>query len=650
MRLETTTVQNLQLAIQLEWIEANGLGGWASSTIVGANTRREHGLLVAATASPFARRVLLSKLDETIEIAGHRLDLGCNRFPGTIHPRGDKFLQAFERDLFPVFEYRAGDVSLKKTIAAINGENTTVISYEVTAAPSGFVLELRPLVAARAADALISANGTVRAEVTRRANIVRFEPYGGDSFFISAHGAEFNHHCDWYYAFEYGLDEARGRGFREDLYSYGVFRITLHAGSRFSVIVSTENPSGRNGEELLGEETARRIELLRLAGAGEPVSRELTLAADQFVIRVGEEDAIVSGYHDGRISARDALIALPGLCLLSQRFETAKSILTTLTNRMRGGLLQLDLEGGGDDDEFQGVDVPLWLFVAVYRYYRATADAEFVGERMLPILRHIIEAFDEGTLFGIHTDADGLLTAGVGAAPLTWMDTRVGEWAVTPRGGKPVEVNALWYNALVILATLLDEFGSPDDSVALRIRAGEVKRKFAQAFWNEHGGYLSDVIGGRKKDNTIRPNQLFALSLPFPLLSRYKSERVLNTVDRKLLTPYGVRTLTSEDPRYRARATGDEGFRSAMHLGSAWPWLLGAYVTAALRMYGDEARERLGEHIREMLYNIDHYGVATIPQLFDADPPHAPRGQIAHATAVAEVLRVWMEEIAVSSS
>lgn len=647
MRLEAVTIQNLPLDLQLEWIETNGIGGWASSTVIGANTRREHGLLVAATARPFTRRVLLSKLDETLEVNGDRFDLGCNRFPGTFHPRGDQFLWGFERDLFPVFEYRVGEISLTKTIAAINGENTTVISYEITAAPSKFVLELRTLVAARGADGLISANGAVHPEVTRRANIVRFEPYGGDVFFISAHGAEFIHHCDWYYAFEYSLDEARGRSFREDLYTYGVFRIELQARSRFSVIVSTENPSGRNGDDLLRDEAARRNELLRRAGAGEPVSRELTLAADQFVIRVGEENAIVSGYHEGRLSTRDALIALPGLCLLSQRFEEAKNILTSVTRRMRGGLLELDMEGGGDDANFQSVDVSLWLFVAVYRYYRATADAEFVGEKMVPVLRHIIEALDEGTLFGIRTDADGLLTA-VGAMPLTWMDTRVGEWAVTPRGGKPVEVNALWYNALVILSTLLDEFGAQDESAALRIRAGEVKRKFAQAFWNEHGGYLFDVIGGRKKDNTIRPNQLFALSLPFPLLSRYKSERVLNTVERKLLTPYGVRTLTSEDPRYRARATGDEGFRSAMHLGSAWPWLLGAYVTAALRMYGDEARERLAEHIREMLYNLDHYGVATIPQLFDADPPHAPRGAIAHAAAVAEVLRVWVEEVAVS--
>jgi glycogen debranching enzyme, archaeal type, putative len=645
MRFESRTTQNPDRAFQLEWIETNGVGGWASSTIAGANTRREHGLLVAATAAPLSRRVLLSKLDETIESAGERFDLGCNRFPGVIHPRGDRFLYAFERDLFPTFEFRAGGVVLKKTVAAINGENTTVVLYEVLAATSTFVLELRPLVASRSVDALISANGAVRHDITRRANIVRLEPYGGDAFFISAPGAEFIHHGDWYYAFEYEVDEARGRASREDLYTYGVFRVDLHEGSRFGVIISTENPSGRSVEELLHAEEARRVELLERSGATDDVSRQLTLAADQFVIRAGEQDAIVSSYHQGRIGTREALISLPGLCLLSQRFDVARGILTAATNRMRGGLLLLDRDATGEDADYQAVDVPLWLFIAVYRFYEATADAEFVGEQMLPILRDIVARFDEGTLFGIHTDADGLLSAGLGAAPLTWMDTRMGEWAVTPRVGKPVEVNALWYNALIILATLLDEFGSTEESAALRSRAEEVKRKFAQAFWNEHGGYLFDVIGGRKKDNTIRPNQLFALSLPFPLLSRYKSERVLRVVEKKLLTPYGLRTLTSEDPRYRARATGDEAFRSAMHLGSAWPWLFGAYVTATLRMDGDEARATLGEQIREMLYNIDQYGVATIPQLFDGDPPHSPRGPIAHAPAVAEVLRVWVEEI-----
>lgn len=645
MRFERRTIQNFDLALQLEWIETNGAGGWASSTIVGANTRREHGYLVAATPSPLSRRVLLSKLDETIDIGGERVDLGCNRFPGAVHPRGDRFLESFERDLFPLFEFRAAGVVLKKTVAAINGENTTVVSYEVVAAPSSFVLELRPLVASRASDALMAANGSVRPDVIRRASIVRMEPYPGDAFFISAPGAEFVHRCDWYYAFEYSVDEARGRGFREDLFTYGVFRVELHAGSRFGVIISTENPSGRDAGELLNDERARRVELLDRAGAKDPVTRQLTLAGDQFVIRLGDEDAIVSGYHDGRVSTREALVSLPGLCLLSQRFETAKNILTTLTGRMRGGLLQLERDARGEDTDYQAVDVPLWLFIAVYRYYQATADAEFVGEQMLPVLRQIVEQFDKGTMFGIRVDADGLVTAGAGAGPLTWMNTRVGEWAVSPRGGKPVEVNALWYNALVILATLLDEFGAADESAALRERAAEVKRKFAQAFWNEHGGYLFDVIGGRKKDNTIRPNQLFALSLPFPLLSRYKSERVLQTVERKLLTPYGVRTLTPEDPRYRARATGDEAFRSAMHLGPAWPWILGAYVTAVLRLYGDEAKEQLREQMREMLYNLDHYGVATIPQLFDADPPHAPRGSIAHAPAVAEVLRVWVEEI-----
>jgi predicted glycogen debranching enzyme len=582
-------------AVKREWIETNGLGGWASSTIVCANTRRYHGLLVAGSRSRSERWVLVSKLDETIVVDDHRFELGCNRYPGVISPLGFEWLTSFRRDLFPEFEYEAGGVRLRKTIVCPRGENTTIIVYEVLAAPSKFELRLRPFLANRDFHSLTKKSETWVAPVVT----------------IDVPGATFAPWPDWYYNFEYEVEEERGLDFHEDLYTPGEYVLELEAGARIAVVLSTEGP--RDAEALIERERARRE--ARVAAARDDVERTLLLAADQFVIDRDDGLGIIAGYHWFGEWGRDAMISINGLC----GADDARDVLRRFASVADRGMIPNRFPEGSDMPEYNSVDAGLWFFIAVW----ATRDPEFI-----PLLRDMIEWLDRGTRYNIHIDEDGLLFAGAGGVQLTWMDAKVGDWVVTPRRGKPVEVNALWYNALRITAELTN-----DD--ALRGRAEAVKRRFNDLFWNDVAGCCYDVVEGTMRDGSIRPNQLFALSLPFPLIEGERAESVLRVCEDKLLTPYGLRTLSPDDSRYRGCVTGPQPERdAAYHQGTVWPWLIGAYSDAVQRVRGERPE------FPALIAHLADAGLGTISEVFDGDPPHTPRGCIAQAWSVAELLRV----------
>ncbi len=645
---DQSTTQNFDAASQLEWLETNGLGGWASSTIVGAHTRRYHGLLVAATQPPVGRMVLLSKLDETLALDGERFELGCNRYPNAIHPQGFRFLKSFRKDLFPVFEYEAGGIGLRKTVAAINGENTTVILYEVLDAPQDFYLELQPFVAARDFHSLAHANDSIRRDARFENGVFRVRPYDGvPELFISTPGAHFESQPDWYRNFEYGIEQFRGLDFREDLFTYGRFRINLKKGGKLGVIVSTLDPSDRDAFELVESEKTRRENLFTKLPIKDEFAQTLALAADQFIVRRGEDlRTIIAGYHWFADWGRDTMIALPGICLASGRFDDAKKILRAFAQSVSQGMLPNRFPDVGEQPEYNTVDATLWYFVAIYKYFQSTGDDTFVRDELLPVLRDIISWHDRGTRYRIHVDEDGLLYAGEPGVQLTWMDAKIGDWVVTPRQGKAVEINALWYNALMIFSELSNRFGKSADARTFSERAKKVKARFLEVFWEEQNGYLYDYVDGNHRDADKRPNQIFALSLPFPLMEGEKARKILKLVEEKLYTPVGLRSLSPDDSKYRPHYGGGPFERdSAYHQGTVWSWLLGPYITALARVEGAAGRKRAEKVIENFKYHLSEAGVGTISEIFEGIAPHGPRGCMAQAWSVGEILRAYVEDM-----
>jgi len=645
---DKTVTQNIDKAIQLEWLETNGMGGWASSTIIGANTRRYHGLLIAATKPPVGRLALLSKLDESISLHGKRFDLQCNCYPGAIHPHGYEHLQTFEKEIFPVFTYSAEGVEIRKTIGAIHGENTTVITYEILKAISSFTLEMQPLIAARYYHNLTQANDAIRKSARFKDGLFRVQPYHGfEEIFIFIPGSSFDTNPEWFYDFEYPMEQSRGLDYHEDLFSYGQIKLQLNLGDKFGVIISTSDPSFRDAFELLGEEKQRRLNLFNGLSVIDDVSKSLVLAADQFITKKGNElKTIVAGYPWFTDWGRDTMISLPGLTLVTGRFDDAKKILQTFATYISQGMIPNDFPDIEEEPDYNSVDASLWFFLAVYKYLHYTKDEKFIREEMMPILEEIIRWHIRGTNFNIHVDEDGLLYAGEPGIQLTWMDAKVGDKVITPRQGKAVEINALWYNALMIYAELLSKFNSSSAANEIERRAEGVKRRFLELFWDEELGYLYDVIDGDTKDSSLRPNQIFAISLPYPLLGDVKAKKIFRLIAKKLYTPFGLRTLSPDNPNYKGTYEGDQWQRDhAYHQGTVWSWLLGPFITALVRFYGDHGKEKAKSIIEKFMRSMESAGIGTISEVFDGDKPNSPRGCIAQAWSVGELLRAYVEDV-----
>ena len=645
-QFDQTRTQNLNEALRLEWLETNGLGGWASSTIIGAHTRRYHGLLVAALSPPVGRTVLLSKLDETVEFNKEQIELGTNLFPGTIHPEGYRYLRTFSKNLFPHFIFETDGVRLQKTIAAVNGENTTLILYEVLEAPSVFTLKLQPFMAGRDYHGLMHANDTLNQHLEFKSGILTASLYDNlPALYLFVPNAEFTANPQWHYNFEYAVEKYRGQDFQEDLFTPGTFALQLKNGDRLGVMVSLRHPAGRNAFDLFDREKDRRKKLIAPLKVRDEITETLTLAADQLIVQRGENlKTILAGYHWFTDWGRDTMIALPGLTLATGRFDDAKKILQAFARHISQGMLPNRFPDSAQEPEYNTVDATLWFFIAIYRYLRYTADKDFVRDELMPVLQDIIDWHDRGTRYNIHVDADGLLSAGAPGVQLTWMDAKIGDWVVTPRSGKSVEINALWANALAIYAWLSKRFGQIDQAKNYARRTGQVKERFVEAFWFKEGGYLYDYLDGNIRDASIRPNQIMAIGLPYPLLENEKARRVFQIVMDKLYTPFGLRSLAPEDPDYKPKYGGNIFQRdSAYHQGTVWSWLLGPFLTALVRVNGSDGKSKARKLIDELKPHFQDAGIGTVSEIFDADAPHAARGCISQAWSVAEVLRVYTE-------
>ncbi|NEW85262.1 MAG: glycogen debranching protein [Mariniphaga sp.] len=633
--------------ISHEWLETNGLGGWASSTICGLNTRRYHGLLVAAKNPPSGRFSLLSKLDETVIVGDSEYELGSNQYPGAVHPEGYQFLTRFEHDLFPTFYYQVGDISIKKTIAAIHDENTTVIIYDMLRSPKGAMIEFHPFISGRDYHSLNRRNGKdLCTDYAFFRGVFNSEPCSNDAnFFISIPDSEYQNQPEWYYNFEYALEKYRGQEYLEDLFRPCILSRKVTEGESFGIIISTEDPKGRNALKIFNAEKRRRIKLTESVSSENGLLKTLTLAADQFIVSKGKNlKTIIAGYHWFTDWGRDTMIALPGLTLATGRFADAKKILRAFAENIDEGMIPNRFPDHGEFPEYNTIDASLWFFVAGKKYFDYTKDIDFVEKTLLPAYREIIKWHLKGTKFGIRSDNDGLLSSNDPNVQLTWMDAKVGDWVVTPRNGKAVEINALWYNSLMIFADLLTFTNQMDEAAKFYSKAEKTKKSFETLFWNEDKNCLFDVVNPDYKDGSVRPNQLFALSLPYPLFAGIKVEKILKTVKEQLLTPFGLRSLSPSDTAYKSHYGGSQLERDgAYHQGTTWSWLLGPYIDALVKVDAENGKEEARKIINNFSVHLSQAGIGTISEIFDGDSPFSARGCIAQAWSVAELLRVIKE-------
>jgi predicted glycogen debranching enzyme len=651
IQLDKNVCADLEAGLSREWLETNGLGGFACGTVAGANTRRYHGLLTAALNPPGGRMLLLSKLEETLVLGGQRTDLSTNEYSGAIHPEGYRALSGFRLDPFPTWTFEVDGVRLEKTVFMPQGGNTVQVEYKLLRAPAGTepVLEVRPLIAFRDYHSTTHENDGLNRAVDERPNLASVQPYTTLPRLRFAHNADrLGSQGFWYRDFLYREERARGLDFMEDLYSPFTLSWKLNKDRDAQIIASTELHDIREADSLRRTELKRREKLAASMPVDDPLAQSLAVAADQFLARRGNDWTVIAGYPWFMDWGRDTMISLPGLTLFSGRADVAKSILRNFARHTDQGMLPNRFVDSGEQAEFNTVDATLWFFEAARLYGATTGDYDFIREELYPVFTDIIDWHLKGTRYNIKVAEDGLLHAGAPGAQLTWMDAKIGDWVVTQRSGKPVEIQALWYNALRAMEDFARRFGDDDRRKKYSSLAVKASETFNRVFWNKDAGCLYDVVDEDAADGSIRPNQIFAVSLHHTMLPPDRARAVLEVVERELLTPVGLRTLNRGDSRYRPTYGGNQYSRdSAYHQGTVWPWLLGPYVSAYVRVNGEtkQARTKAHELLRGIGDHLSEAGLGQISEIFDANPPHRPQGCFAQAWSVGEILRALCEDI-----
>ena len=645
---------DLDAGLRREWLVTNGLGGYASGTLGGIPTRRYHGLLVAALEPPVERTVVVGGMAEQGRYDGKSYAISAQEYgDGVIAPQGYLNLESFALEgTLPLWTYAFADARLERRLWMQHGANTTYISYRLVRGTREVELILTPLVTSRSFHSL-SADFGWNPEIQSSEKSVSVS--GTDDrapLRLIIDRGEFVQSPDWYWNIHYREEAARGLDDRGDLFVPGTFQVTLRPGDEVTLVLTTEANEPAVSAKALDDEHARQRALLAAAGmdVAEPTLQQLTLAADQFIVErqldgqmIGK--SVIAGYHWFNDWGRDTMISLPGLTLATGRPADAAEILRTFAGYIADGLLPNNFpDSSGAIPGYNTVDATLWYVIAIHRYLEATGDETLVDE-LLPALRDVVHHHLEGTRYGIGVDPDdGLLRAGEPGVQLTWMDAKVGDWVVTPRIGKPVEINALWYNVLRVVAEMLLH-RDPEASAELTTRAEQTRSSFSSRFKSDQHSGLADVVDSPAGDDwTVRPNQLFAVSLPFPLVDGEQAREVVDEACRTLLTSLGARSLSPDGPGYRGDYGGDQVRRDGgYHQGPVWSWLTGALVEAHLRVYGD--REAAMALLRPFTDHLSDAGLGSISEIAEGDPPHLPRGCIAQAWSVAEVLRAWRSVI-----
>lgn len=640
-------------AEEREWLVTNGIGGYACGTVAGLSTRRYHGLLVAALKPPLGRTLLVTKIEETTEYDGTKYPLSADRWvDGVVSPQGYIFIESFRLEgTTPVWNFALADARFQKRIWMQAAANTTFVEYSLISGSRPVDLELKILVNYRDYHASTHAGDWQMqvARTERGLRVVAFE--GATPFYLLSASAGADPAHVWYRDFALSQERERGLEDHEDHLHAGTFHALLQVGEAVTVVCSTDPNAELSVSTAYQRHVARQKELLdgwRTAHPGvekvaPPWVKQFVLAADQFVVtRPAQNDpdacSVIAGYPWFSDWGRDTMVALPGLTLATGRPELARNILRTFGRFVDCGMLPNVFPDADETPAYNTVDATLWYFEALRQFFVATGDKQLL-EELFPVLADIIEWHQRGTRFGIRADPnDGLLYAGQPGVQLTWMDAKVGDWVVTPRTGKPVEVNALWLNALVTTAQFARTLGRRTETYEFLARCA---RESFQRFWNESANYCFDVIDGPEPcDSSLRPNQIFAVSLPESALTAEQQRSVVDACARHLVTSFGLRSLAPGDANYQGHYGGGPRERdAAYHQGTVWGWLLGPFVLAHLRVYNDPARA--ASFLEPFADDLRSYGLGTAGEIFDGDPPFIPRGCIAQAWTVAEILRAW---------
>lgn len=631
---------NLSHSLRSEFLTTNRSGGYMSSTVALCNTRKYHGLMVLPL-DHFGgeRHVLLSGLDETLTVDDQPFNLGLRRYPGVYEPRGHKYLEHFRLSDTPTFVYRVGGVLLQKEFLFAQNQDHFLVRYTLLESEGRVKLRIRPFLAYRNAHSLSRANLSLDVRHKPQDNGMSCRLYAGfPTLYMQTNiQSEYVHAPDWYYNVEYDEELERGYPGHEDLYVPGFFEASLRKDGKLIFSVSTEARNPRSLSRFFTTELENRPKRHRF-------SEVLEEAAGQFMADRGRNLYVVAGFPWFGRWGRDTLIALPWLTLPFGHVDQFEKAMTTLVREMRGGLLPN--MGSVDAPAFNSVDAPLWLFRTVQEYCRRTGNYAQADKLWGKSLRNVFDAYaGEGDElpYNIRMDDNGLIWAGEHGYALTWMDAMVSGRAVTPRIGYAVEINALWYNAVRFMLEFASELGQSRFVKRWSELPGLVEASFRSTFYDAERGYLADYVDGEGRHMEVRPNQIFAVSLPYSPLSSEEQAGVVNVVERELYVPYGLRTLSPKNAMYHGRYEGDQGSRDeAYHQGTVWPWLLEPYVAAYGRVHGEAAQRRVCMEILEVLEGeLHHYGLGTLGEIFDGDPPHEPRGTYAQAWSVGAMSGIY---------
>lgn len=641
-----------------EWLVTNGLGGYASSSICGANTRRYHGLLVASLHPPTERTVIVSKVEETITSEnGEHIHLASNQFPGAIHPKGYEMISSFNHDPLPVTTFKGHGWKLTKAVFMVHHSNTTVVEYQ-NHGKNPLRLELNPFYVYRDYHHLFAHHDKFDFHFREKENdaAVIYPYYGAAPFFVQCPHSDFQPHKLWYSNFEYAKETDRGLDDHEDACSIGIYTLLLNPGQKGHIVFTIDPEQLNQSWTKLKDDEEKRIaglttkevvkDKIDLSTEDLQFYKDLIISGDQFIVRRVSNDghSIIAGYHWFTDWGRDTMIAMRGLVIAEGKKKLAKDIIHTFLMYLKDGLIPNRFPDHGETPEYNTIDASLWLFIVLHEYQQKFDDSEFI-EECLPKLKEILTSYRDGTHFNIHMVKEGLISGGEGLNQLTWMDAKVGDYVVTPRHGCPVEINVLWYNAICIylefqkLCNIKDEGWKKLES--------HVKDAFRKYFINPQG-YLNDVvIPGEYVDDAFRSNQVYALSLPYSMLTKAEGKHLLQSITEKLYTPYGLRSLSMDHPDFVGIYRGDQWHRDrAYHQGTVWGFLLGEYLLAYINVHGLSSKtknnilEMMGP-MKEHFYHADC--IHGISEIFDGENPGAGKGCIHQAWSVGMLLRVFDE-------
>ncbi len=637
IKFDKTQLINLEYSLNRELIRSNRAGSFANTTIIHCNTRKYHGLLICPLEDlDGGHHVLLSSLDETIVQHDKEFRLGIHKFPDTYNPLGHKYVRDFDTNPIPILTYRVGGVILTKETLIAEEEESLMIRYTLVEAHSPTKLLLKPFLAFRNIHALSKSNMDANTKYQTVNNGIKIKLYNGypNLYMQTSKKSEFIAAPDWYYNFEYPEEQKRGYEFAEDLYVPGFFELPIKVGESIVFIATLKEATTLTLTRKFEAEINKRV-------PRNSFEQCLQNAAQQFIVRKDNKTKILAGFPWFVESwSRDTFIALPGLTLSIGDTETCKSVLDTMSKELRGCLFP-NIIKPNSNQELNSVDAPLWYIWAIQQYVAFTGNYEEAWADYGKKIVKILDGYRAGTLYNIHMKPNGLIYAGAPGMALTWMDAVINNKPVTPRIGYDVEVNALWYNAIVFALELADICSDQKTLAQWNGMVELVKRSFIDTFWDEKQHYLADYVDGFYKDWSVRPNMIFAASLPFSPLEDYQKKAVVDIVKRELLTNRGLRTLSPQNANYKGEYLGDQATRdAAYHQGTVWPWLLGHFCDAYIKLH-----QRSGlSFVKKLLIGFEDeltsFGIGTISEIFDGNPPHEPRGAVSQAWSVAELLRI----------